>query len=515
MNDQRWLKNLIRFGLPAIVLIFYIAASSHFAYTPDDTYIYLQFAKNILRGDGFAFNAAEPTYGITSPLWLVLVTGGGWVGIDLYIVAKVLDLVFASLALVLVYLFAFEIIRDHGVALCATLAFSVNIWFLRWAATGMETSFAVLLLVLTIRYCLKNEYLLAIVFAALLTLTRPEAWLLALLIFVDVYQNSLDKRRGGKMVLALLIVYAALLAPWLIYAYGTFGTLVPNTVLAKAGLTFHVDDFAWTFADIAKTLAVSDGVTVAVVLAGTIFLVKRRHALVASGSVVEAAEGEKPISNAEWLKFNILPLSWGVGLPLLYVVTGANVVSRYLLLIVPIIVVYAFALLSRVLATWHKGRFRYAFAVGLTAVVIGQNQFLYYNRVQPSIAAFSEGMRECFIPIGKWLKTNTPDNAVVFAPDIGAIGYYSERKICDAAGLVSPELLNFVRKGYLLNRMMEERVYRTVCNASYVVHRSNTPNEFQSAELNPLFTKIVYGLGLSDPSTVYYTVYKVDNSLGE
>lgn len=509
--DQRWLKILIRFGLPVVVLIFYISAAMHFAYTPDDTYIYLQFAKNIVEGNGFAFNAGESTYGVTSPLWVLLISAGGLLGIDLYMAAKILDLVFSNLALVIVFLLAFEVIGDHLGALCAALSFSVNIWFLRWAGTGMETSFAVLLLVLTIRYCLKNEYLLAIVFAALLTLARPEAWLLTFLILVDVFLNSLDKKRGVKMAAALSLVYASLLAPWFIYAYSTFGTIVPNTALAKAGLGFHLDDFAWTFTDVIKTLAVSDGVPLAIGAVGFLVVLMRQKSLVRIDNLTGIESGDKPISNAQWLKFNFVPLVWIAALPIMYVLTGTNVISRYLLLIIPVIVVYAFAMLRRVLAIWQKEHYRFVLSVGLTALILGQNQFVFYTKVTPSIQAFSEGMQECFIPIGKWLKANTDEEAVVFVPDIGAIGYYSDRKICDAAGLVSPELLHLVREGYSLERMMEEQVYRTVCNASYVVHRSNVSHEFQSTALTPLFTKIVYGLGLTDSRTVYYTVYKVNN----
>ncbi len=516
LNDQRWLQNLTRFGLPAIILVFYVTAATHFSYTPDDTYIYLQFAKNIVHGNGFAFNAGEPTYGITSPLWLFIISSGGWLSIDLYVVAKVFDLVLASFALLVLYVFAFEVIHDHWAALCATLSFSVNIWFLRWAGTGMETSFSILLLLLTIRYYLRNEYHLAVIFAGFLTLTRPEAWLLTLLMLIGVYLSSSDKRRARKMIAALVIIYAALLAPWLIYAYSTFGTIVPNTALAKAGMGFHLDDFTWTFTDIAKTLAVSDGITIAVVLIGVFALARQGQSILVSPGLTGNPKEETPISNARWLESHFLPLAWLVGLPLLYVFTNANVISRYLLLVVPIIVVYAFAVLWRALAMWRRENLRFVLGLGLTAILMGQNQFVFYSQVKPSIAAFTQGMQDCFIPIGKWFKANTPEDAVIFAPDIGALGYYSDRKICDAAGLISPEFLRFLRNGYTLDRMVEERMYRTVCEASYAVHRSHAPDEVRSAELTPLFWKPVFGLGLSDMRTVYYTVYEVNNlSSGE
>jgi len=503
LNNQRSLKILVRIALPAIVLIFYVTASMHFSYTPDDTYIYLQFAKNIVRGEGVAFNAGEPTYGITSPLWLLLIAAGGLLGIDLYTVAKVLDLVFASLSLLVLYLLSFEVIRNHIGALCATLAFSVNMWFVRWAGTGMETSFAVLLLLLTVLYALRNEFFLAIVFSALLTLTRPEAWLLTALVLFDVYINSVNKRRGVKMAVSLAAMYAALLMPWFLYAFTTFGTVVPNTALAKSSFGFHIDDFTWTLTDIVKTLAVSDGLAVGVVLMGVIVLFGRPDA-------VAGYEGEdEPVSNRRYLRQNFLPLAWIAALPALYLATNANVISRYLLLITPVIIVYAFAFLWRVMELLRKEHLRVLAVVVFTAVVLAQNQFVYYTYVKPSIHAFTQGMDECFIPIGKWLRGNAPEGARVFAPDVGAIGYYSDRFVCDPMGLVSPEFLPLVRSGFTLERMMKEKLYRTMCGASYVVHRSFTGEEFAGGDLEPVMTRVVFGLGLSDPRTVYYTVYKV------
>ena len=41
----------------------------------------------------------------------------------------------------------------------------------------------------------------------------------------------------------------------------------------------------------------------------------------------------------------------------------------------------------------------------------------------------------------EWIKNNTAENDVIATHDVGAIGYYSDRKIVDVAGLVTPELI--------------------------------------------------------------------------
>lgn len=45
----------------------------------------------------------------------------------------------------------------------------------------------------------------------------------------------------------------------------------------------------------------------------------------------------------------------------------------------------------------------------------------------------------------RWIAVNTPPNALVAAHDIGALGYFGGRKIIDLAGLVSPEVIPFIR----------------------------------------------------------------------
>jgi hypothetical protein len=44
-----------------------------------------------------------------------------------------------------------------------------------------------------------------------------------------------------------------------------------------------------------------------------------------------------------------------------------------------------------------------------------------------------------------WIRENTDEDALIAAHDIGALGYFSEREIVDLAGLVSPEVIPFIR----------------------------------------------------------------------
>jgi hypothetical protein len=56
--------------------LFICLVALHFEYTPDDAYIYFQYAKKIAQGKGFSFNGSTPSYGTTGPLWALFIAGG-------------------------------------------------------------------------------------------------------------------------------------------------------------------------------------------------------------------------------------------------------------------------------------------------------------------------------------------------------------------------------------------------------------------------------------------------------
>jgi hypothetical protein len=57
----------------------------------------------------------------------------------------------------------------------------------------------------------------------------------------------------------------------------------------------------------------------------------------------------------------------------------------------------------------------------------------------------------------KWISQNTPPGAVIAAHDIGALGYFGQRKILDMAGLISPEVIPFIRDEKQLGRWLAEK----------------------------------------------------------
>ncbi len=507
-DPQSWSKPFIIAVLGVLVVVFYATAAAHFSYTTDDSYIYFQYARSIAQGDGPCFNTGDPSYGFTSPLWLLILSAGGAVGSDIPLLAKVLDLFFASLSIILFFFVAIELARDVAVAFCASLAFSVNPWLLRWAGSGLETSLAVLLLLVFFRYLLRNEYAVSAGAIGLLTLVRPEASLLMGLLFWDLWINSLSRGHAMRMAFRIVPIWLTIVLPWAVYAYAQFGSVLPATFGAKRGGGFSPGDLAGTAADIAKTLGSADGVAFAVLLASLVILVIRHRR---SGG----SPGDGPFLPFHQFRQSLVALGWIVLLPLAYVLFTVNMVSRYLLLMTPFALAMAFFYLYEILRE-RTPVLRYGFVLALTGFVMIQNQMLYTRYVTTHVRSFTEGMESCLMPMGRWLKENTPPGTVIMTGDVGALGYFSERTICDFNGIVSPGIDPPRRDNDGFTGLLRHRGWDRYCVPDYIVHRSARSEELSDVPgLVPVMTRPFPGLSISNPELVYFTLYRVDRTISD
>jgi hypothetical protein len=57
----------------------------------------------------------------------------------------------------------------------------------------------------------------------------------------------------------------------------------------------------------------------------------------------------------------------------------------------------------------------------------------------------------------RWVAENTDPQALIAAHDIGALGYFGGRQILDLAGLVSPEVIPFIRDEQRLEAYLDQQ----------------------------------------------------------
>ena len=69
----------------------------------------------------------------------------------------------------------------------------------------------------------------------------------------------------------------------------------------------------------------------------------------------------------------------------------------------------------------------------------------YFNNMADNYARSVENINNMQVKIGKWLNKNTEKNSLIATNDIGAIGFFSRRKIIDLCGIITPEIIPVMR----------------------------------------------------------------------
>jgi hypothetical protein len=61
------------------------------------------------------------------------------------------------------------------------------------------------------------------------------------------------------------------------------------------------------------------------------------------------------------------------------------------------------------------------------------------------------------VQTAEWVSKNIPEGEVIAAHDIGALGYFDSHELIDMAGLISPEVVPFIRDETRLAEFLTER----------------------------------------------------------
>src|SRR5262245_41516839 len=216
----------------------------------DDTFIHLTYAKHVRDGQGLVFNVGERVYGTTSPLWSLMLGFLGKTGVDLLLLARALSLLF-GVATIPVGAWALHRLLSvwrereglspttvRGAWFLGTLALAVDVWLLRWSASGMESSLGVFLVALGFAIDWRSDPPGrgngAGVWWALAGLIRPEAFMLVLLLALRgaLLPGSLATRARRAVGATLPSMLLGL--GWCAYAFRLYGTIVPSTFASKA-----------------------------------------------------------------------------------------------------------------------------------------------------------------------------------------------------------------------------------------------------------------------------------------
>ncbi len=191
--------------------------------------ISFRYAENLAGGNGFVYNIGEHVLGTTSPLWTIILAATRVCGLDISAAAVVLAVVAAALSTALIYSISTRLGLGIWAALPA-LIYALHPRSITSDISGLETALFTILIVVTLWCLLECRYAEASVVAALAVLARPEGVAGFLVVFGVVLWKQ---RLGGWRT---ILVPTLMLAAWAIFSWQYFGSIIPNSMLAKSML---------------------------------------------------------------------------------------------------------------------------------------------------------------------------------------------------------------------------------------------------------------------------------------
>lgn len=485
-----------RLGLAAVLLIYLALQAALWGYVTDDTYIHLVYAHHLLLGKGWVFNLGEPSYGSTSPLWVLLLApfaGGEAAGV---LAARVAAVLAGLLAVLVFHRLAGRAIPRPDLRLAATLLFATEVWFLRWSASGMESSLAVLLLLLFFDALAAAPRRPGGVFGAGLlagaaALVRPEFYLLCALLLGLALFSARWRRRWWILAAGVALP----LLPWLVFARLELGAFLPSTAAAKSRGWQGWEHLALQTARLLRVPVSSQALPLAAAAAGSGAVLWRR---------LRGAAGE-PVRF-----YAALAGIWALALPAVFLLRDVQVISRYLLPVTPLLPLAAGAYAARWVA--RRPRLR-PWVLAAAALSLLPNAALFAARVLPDARRFPRELEASLGRMAEHLDVHGVPGGRVACPDIGLMGMRSGLYVVDLGGLIHPDIAELWHAmGY--REMVESLAFLELRDADYLVDRHPVPGVLAGPRgdglmLLPLMSQEVSALGLRKPRPIAYTLYRI------
>lgn len=427
-----WKKVLILLAATILVLggsLVYSAFYYAIGFPLDDAWIHQTYARNLAQFGEWSFIPGTPSAGSTSPLWTVLLAVGYWLSIEPHFWAYFLGGV-CLCGLSLIGESIFEIyFPDLKAGIPWFGLFLIFEWHLDWAAlSGMETllhSMSILLLF----YLLSRErphWGWVGLLVGLTVWVRPDGiTLLGPAVFVLILgQEYFDTKR--QHLLYLLLGFLAGFLPYLLFNNLLSGHFWPNTFYAKQQeyAALYQIPLLERFLTLAGLPLIGAG---ALILPGFIKAlwkaVKDRNWVLISAGLW-------------WLGYTLI---YALRLPVNYQH------GRYLIPAMPVYFLLSGIGFIQILKEINSDRLllrvlknSWIISICMVGTAFTLNGFKTYA-VDVSI------IESEMVAAAQWVQGNTEPDALIAAHDIGALGYFAQRDIIDLAGLISPDVIPFIR----------------------------------------------------------------------
>jgi hypothetical protein len=194
--------------------------AAQLAWVCDDAFVSFRYAEHLIRGEGLVFNLGERVEGYTNPLWTVVIAACMAVGLDPVGASEALGwAAFVAIGGALLV----SAVRD-GRAPVAAVAWALTPDVQVWATGGLETSWFAGFALLGLGLAEARPAWAGLALGAAVA-TRPDG----ALFLVPALLSTPDPRR-------LLAVFAACVAPQLLFKLGYYGHLAPTAFWSKSAM---------------------------------------------------------------------------------------------------------------------------------------------------------------------------------------------------------------------------------------------------------------------------------------
>ncbi|MEJ2353204.1 MAG: hypothetical protein P8Y03_25735, partial [Anaerolineales bacterium] len=456
----------------------------HLGFPLDDAWIHQTYARNLVEYGQWAFIPGQPSAGSTAPLWSALLAIGHALRLGPYIWTFFVGWL-TLWALSVVGYYGFRILAPaHGKwALWAALGLALE-WHLVWAAgSGMETLLFALVILIALVWLagamsgenenpdLSEGIAPDPIFQASSPCPEPRrrvptfhfsrSWLgLGALVGLSVWlrpdgvtllgpvgfvllMGSQGWQKKFRLALIFILGFLIFAMPYLVFNRALAGSWWPNTFYAKQA------EYA-----ILRRLPLWQRYLNELILpavgAGALLVPGFMYALY------------RAIRYRSW---PILAAGlWTLGYAAMYAgrlpVTYQH--GRYLVPAMPVFFLIGFLGTAELLkldtqVAWRRVMSRVWIAA--LGAVLGLFWVIGARTYADDVAIIESEM----VSTATWVAHNTPPDALIAAHDIGALGYFGHRDLLDLAGLVSPEVIPFIRDEMALERYLDAQ------NADYLV----------------------------------------------
>jgi hypothetical protein len=479
--------NLNKFLLLIIFLFVLVATSLYLEFMPDDTFIHIGYAKNIYEGKGYCF-AGNKTYGSTSPLWPPCIAVLTVLHIDLEHAARLLSFLFSVASICLMY-HVTHLRFSVPISLGASCLLCFNAYFLRWSLTGMEATAACFFMLVLIYLLFKEKrgtidrffYLII----GLSPLIRPEFYLFVSFLFMFLFFTEPTQKYAAKLFIAFIPSVI-----WNCFAFVYFGTIVPTTFSIKAGNTFFSTEWD-TLVRSAKLFLSGNLIEFCVIFLAFVLLLLH--------SKQTSRKMASHIIRSEF----VLIMLWIVSFYSYYILKNVTILSRYSLVVLPLIILLMIALFTRACEQYRLSqRTTNLLLAALVATSLLVHGLFTYCIVKPDADSFTHGFQREYKHIASILSAEGCTNGSVALSDVGIIGVYSGLKIYDFVGLVDKDRFHFSsNRDYFINKKPRYLISRGEISLEEL---KDTSVSFQE-----IYTTQIAGLGINQRGNIIVRVHKV------